>query len=62
MSKNKTKLIFFRQELKALDLGEQACYYLFNQMSEGLEIMTKAEIRRCIQDHLELMPAMIRFN
>jgi hypothetical protein len=49
------KLKYFENEMTQLDLSDSMKAYLREQMLEGLEIMTKAEIKQCIQDHVELM-------
>lgn len=52
---NVNKLDFFFNEMYQLDLNKEQIEYIKEQMSEGLEIMTKKEIKQCIQDHIENM-------
>ena len=46
---------FFLKELSQYDLSKEKYDYIYNQMFDGAEIMTKKEITKCIEEHIEMM-------
>lgn len=43
---------FFKQELLQYDLDHLQQEYIREQMFDGLEILTRKEITKCIEDHI----------
>lgn len=50
---SKVKELYFYNEMYQLDLNKRQREYIIHQMFDGLEIMTKKEIKQCVAEHAE---------